>query len=170
MDLSAYYKMQDTLYTVTQDQLFALTLTIPITSTTTVYTVYREYKQRLFESAPNDTKPLSLSPRIRISLWAAVSCSISQCRSHNFNHVRVICSSVVTNVWLSKKLPRTWRVVWRYFEYRISHVEERCEFTLLLNDNGIDTQVLSLDTNTYLLSTFDLIWMQSCPDGRPVYF
>ena len=100
--ITAYYKMQVTLYTVTQDKLIVVCIR------------FTEYKQCPSESAPNDTKPLSLSPRIRISLWAAVSCSISQCQSHNFNHVRVICSSVVTNVWLSKKLPRTWRVVWRY--------------------------------------------------------
>ena len=48
--------MQVTLYTVTQDKLIVVCIR------------FTEHKQCPSESAPNDTKPLSLNPRIRISL------------------------------------------------------------------------------------------------------
>ena len=165
-DLSAYYKMQDILYTVTRDQLF-VTLKIPITSTTTVYTVYRIQAVPIrISNERNETSVIELKdPYLAVSsdkmfYFTMSESQFQSCQGNLFKRCdQGLAVKETTHMTCSMAI----------FLNDHSQIKELCEFTLLLNDNEIDTQILSLDTNTYLLSTFDLIWIQSCPGGTPVH-
>ena len=165
-DLSAYYKMQDILYTVTGDQLF-VTLKIPVTSTTTVYTVYRI--QAVPIRISNERKETSVielkDPYLAVSsdelfYFEMSESQFKSCQGNLFKRCdQGLAVKETTHMTCSLAI----------FLNDHSEIEKLCEFTLLLNDDETDTQILSLDTNTYLLSTFDLVWIQSCPGGTPVH-
>ena len=165
-DIAAYYHLQDITYIRERDFLY-ITLKIPISSTTTVYTVYRIHSIPIMlgdsgvdRSIIQFDEPYLAVSDDRLFFFTMTEAEYQFCQGNVFRR----CSQGLAvqetdhpNCALALFLDDT------------EKINQLCDFTLLREPDGLRTKIISVNESSYLISTNDRNWIQSCAGGTPVH-
>lgn len=162
-DVAAYYKTRDVVYERHSDYLF-ITIKIPLESIRTSYQLFRV-----------DTVPL-LSGEVQTQIkFSEPYLAVSEGNFFYFQMSEADYSSC-TGVTFQKchrgfaiKEHSNPSCIMSLFENDHVKIKELCDFQFLLNSDQITTQILPVDEHSYLISTTDTAWIQTCPRSTPMH-
>lgn len=162
-DVAAYYKTKDVVYDRQSDFLY-ITIKIPLESVKTSYQVYRIDTVPL-RSGNEQTQIKFQDPYLAVSDDSFFYFQMSEADY-------LACSGEIY-----RKCHRGFAIkensnpscIMALFENDHVKIKHLCDFKFLFNSDQITTQVVPLNDNSYLISTSDTEWIQTCPYGTPVH-
>lgn len=162
-DIAAYYKTKDIVYERHSDFLF-ITIKIPLESIHTLYQLYRIDTVPLL-SGDVQTQIQFEDPYLAVSdgnyfYFQLSEADYASCTGINFQKChRGFAIKERTNPSCIMSL----------FENDHVLIKQLCDFQFLLNSDQISTQIIPVDETSYLISTIDTEWIQTCPQSTPMH-
>lgn len=163
---SHYYSLKDISYYRDDDMLY-LSVKIPLTSTNTVFTVYRVYgvpivlgENRSEKSIINFEKPyMAISNNFMFYLMLSEA-EFQSCTGNTLKRCsRGLAMKEISNPNCAVAL----------FLGDQDKIKQVCDYTLLPNVKELQTNIVNIKPNLYFISTDDLTWLQTCVGGTPMH-
>lgn len=164
--LAVYYKLRDISYQREEDFLY-ITLHIPITSMNTIFTVYRVQSVPIVMSETRNE--LSLvnfdEPYIAISSDSLfyMMMSDSEFQSCQGNTLKRCTQGLAIREFSRPNCALA------MFLNDLENIQKLCDYKLIPHQATIPTKVINIEQNSYLISTTDTNWIQSCTHGMVVH-
>ena len=164
-DVGFYYHLQDIVYKLVGDKLF-IKLRIPVTASTTAFTIYRIHSVPISMSTNQDDRTIIDidKPYLAISIDKLFYMSLSE-SEYQFctgNHLKR-CNQALT---MKESSSPSCALALFYDNPR--SVAELCSVTFLQKSRDKESHIITVSDNSYLISSPDTRWIQICPGKAPV--
>ena len=164
-EIGYYYHLQDITYKLDQQQLF-IKIRIPLTATTTAFTLCRVHSVPIPLGANHSDKTFIeiTKPYLAISFDNLFYMMLSEseyqfCTGNHFKR----CNQALT--MLESSSPDCALALF-YDLPKI--ITELCQFTFVPKSHSNQTHIITDSENSYLISSEDTHWIQTCPNKAPL--
>ena len=164
-DVAFYYHLQDIVYTLVDDKLF-IKIRIPLTASTTAFTLYRIHSVPIPLSANQEERTVTEIEKPYLAIIQDklfyMLLSKSEYQFCTGNHLKR-CNQALT-----MKESSTSNCALALFYDKPKSVAELCTVTLLPKSKYHDSHIVTVSDNSYLISSPDTHWIQICHGKAPV--
>ena len=164
-EIGFYYHLQDIVYKLDKQKLF-IKLRIPLTTTTTAFSLYRVHSVPIPLTADQSDRTIIeiQKPYLAISsdklFYMLLSHSEYQfCTGNHFKR----CNQALTMKESSNP-----SCVLALFYDQPQPISKLCSVTFLPKSSTVESHIITISENSYLVSSQDTQWIQSCPNKAPL--
>ena len=164
-EIGFYYHLEDIAYKLDNYKLF-IKIRIPVTTTTTAFTLYRVNSVPIPVAADKEDKTIIdiSKPYLAISSDSLFYMLLSEseyqfCTGNHFKR----CNQALTMRESSKP-----ECLMALFHDQPRSVAEQCSVLYIPKSDIAESHVITISENAYLVSSSDTIWIQSCPNKAPL--
>ena len=163
LDIAPYYKSRDITYHRQSNYLY-VTIRIPLESVQTTYNVFR-ISTLPIRAGKEQTQIKFPEPYLALSNdnYFYLTMSESDYLACAGDHVRRCMRGFAIKETSQPSC------LFALFENDHVLIKQLCDFKYLLNSDQVASKVIPINDNSYLVSTNDTNWLQTCPFSTPMY-
>ena len=165
-EIGYYYHLQDLTYKLDKNQLF-IKLRIPLTATTTVFSRYRIHSVPIPLGADHSDRSIIELPKPYLAIsydrLFYMLLSESEYQFCTGNHLKR-CNQSLT---MQETTNPNYALALFYDQSKL--ISKLCPVTFLPKTNQKESHVITVSENSYLISSDDTQWIQTCTGGTPVH-